>query len=373
MLRRLTTFIALLAALVPQAVVACPFCTAVGPSFAERRAECDALVVGEAGGEAGGEGRFLVHQVWKGADAFAVGTCIETDTKNDVATGSTALLIGRHGDAWTWDVLPVDESSLAYFARLPTLDRPLADRLRYCAKFLESDDPRVADDAYREFGRAPLDAVALTSDAFDYAQVREWLVDPAVPDERKGLYGLALGMAADAATRAENVALLKQIVAEPKSDFRSGFDGILGGLLWAEGPAGLDLIDRQLLANRQAPEGDVRHAQTALRFYQQYGHDIPAERMKRSLALLLDRPSTAAGALQDFTRRRDWDFVDRAARIFVESPGDDVTLDRAVVGYLLVSPRPEAAAALKRLRETAGRRVEEAERYLALIGVGGNS
>jgi hypothetical protein len=271
---------------------------------------------------------------------------------------------------------------------MPTLDKPLAERLRYCVKYWENDDPQVADDAYREFARAPLDAVADVADAVDFAEVRRRLVDPAVPDERKGLYGLVLGMAADPPTRARNVELLKQIIAGsnntgstgtestgtgPPSDFRAGFDGILGGLLWAEGAAGLDLIDKQLLANREAAEGDVRHAQTALRFYQQYGRDIPSERMKGSLALLLDRPSTAAGALEDLTRRRDWDFVDRAEKLFLASPGDDATLDRAVVGYLLVSSRPEAEGALKRLHEASPRRVDEARRYLSLVGIGGPS
>lgn len=369
MLCRSTIFAVASSVLAAQFAAACPFCTAVGPSFAERRAECDALLVGESAGE----GRFLVHQVWKGADTFGVGECVDAGSKEVVTIGNTALLIGNHDDEWTWDATPVDESSLAYFARLPMLAKPLADRLRYCAKFCENDDAQVADDAYREFARAPLDAVAGVADAFDYARVRAWLVDPALPDERKGLYGLLLGMAVDPATRAENVALLKRLIAEPKSEFRAGFDGMLGGLLWAEGAAGLDLIDKQLLANREAAEGDVRHAQTALRFYQQYGRDIPAERMKGSLALLLDRPSTASGALQDFTRRRDWDFVDRAEKLFLASTGADTTLDRAIVGYLTVSPSPEAAMALKRLREASSRRVDEAQRYLALIGVGGSS
>ena len=53
--------------------------------------------------------------------------------------------------------------------------------------------------------------------------------------------------------------------------------------------------------------------------------------------------------------------------------GDDATLDRAVVGYLLVSPRPDAAAALKRLHEASSQRVDEARRYLSLVGVGGSS
>lgn len=357
------------AQLLVQSVAACPFCTAVGPSFAERRAECDALVVGESDKDK----TFRVHQVLKGREALGDVDRVTAETDAASRPGDLALLVGKRGDGWSWDVVPVDESSLAYFARLPDLARPWSDRLRYCAKFLEHADPQVAEDAFREFARAPFDDVAAAAEAFDYPRVRAWLVDPTIPDERKGFYGLVLGLSRDDAVRAENVTLLRKLVATPASEFRAGFDGVLGGLLWAEGATALDFFDKQLLANPDAAEGDVRHAQSALRVYQQYGKAIPAERLKRSLALLLDRPGTATGAIQDFTRRQDWDYVDRCERLFVASPGDDAVLDRAVVGYLLLCPKAEATAALRRLREAAPERVANAERYLALVGVRGSS
>jgi len=353
----------------PSIAAACPFCTAVGPSFAERRAECDALVVGERNAA----GRFTVHQVWKGREALGDVESIEASADAAMRAGDLALLLGRQDDGWSWETLPADESSLAYFARMPDAAQPWSVRLRYAAKFLEHDSPQVADDAYREFGQAPFDAVVEVADAFDYARVRGWLTDAAVADERKGLYGLLLGLARNDADRLPNAALLRQAVVAPTGDFRAGFDGILGGFLWAEGTAALDLIDARLLRDPQSPEGDVRHAQTALRFYQQYGRAIPAERLKQSLALFLDRPGTAAGAVQDFTRRKDWEFTARCEALFAASPGDDATLDRAVVGYLLLCPDPAAAEALSRLRQIAGPRVAEAERFLALVGIRGAS
>ena len=349
---------------------ACPFCTAVGPSFAERRAESDVVVVAEARGPQS----FTLHQVLKGREVL--GELNEMKVADDAATwqaGDLAILLGTKSPEWSWDAVPVNETSLAYYARMPDVAKPWDDRLRYAAKFLEHADSHIADDVYRQFGRAPFDAVAAAAEAYDFEQVRRWLVDPQVADERKGFYGLLLGLAKDETERRANVALLRDRITTASSEFRAGFDGILGGLLWAEGVPALDLIDARLLRNPQAPEGDVRHAQTALRFYQQYGHDIPAARLKQSLALLLDRPGTAAGAIQDFTRRQDWEFVERAAKLFADSPGDDPTLDRAVVGYLLVCPQPAATTALKRLREAEPRRVAEAERYLALVGVRGSS
>jgi hypothetical protein len=294
------------------------------------------------------------------------------DSAPPVAEGGLALLVGKRDDAgWSWEVLPVDEASSAYFVRAPALRRPIAERLRYAAKYLEHADPAVADDAFREFGRAPFDAVADVADALPFDRIREWLVDPRVPSERKGFYGLALGLARDPTEREKNVALLRKIATAEAGDFRAGFDGVLGGLLAAEGEAALDLIDTRLLKNRQAAEGDVRHAQTALRFYVEYGRGVGEDRLNRSLRYLLDRPATAPGALGDLTRRRDWSLVERAQKLFGDSPGDDPALDRAVVGYLLVCPKPEAQAALRKLRQSAPLRVADAEQYWSVLGIRG--
>jgi len=363
----------LLVSLLGARVAACPFCKAVLPTFAERRAEASAMVLAEAR-----DGRtFQIVQVLAGRDKLGDSPAVEVaadDAPPEVALGGLALLLGTRGkDRWSWEVIPVDETSSAYFVRMPDLKRPIAERLRYAARFLEHADPLVADDAFREFGRAPYDAVAGVADAFPFAAIRGWLVDPTVPSERKGFYGLALGLAADPAVRSENVALLRRIATTEAGDFRSGFDGVLGGLLAAEGEAALDLIDARLLANPQAAEGDVRHAQAALQFYAQFGQAIAAERLNRSLRHLLDRPATAPAALADLTRRRDWSLAARAEKLFQASPGDDPALDRAVVGYLIVSPRADARGALRRLRQAAARRVAEAEEYWSALGVRGES
>ena len=71
---------------------------------------------------------------------------------------------------------------------------PAHERLRYFAEFLEHADPLVAEDAYLEFGHAPFDEVARMADLLPAAKLRAWLVDPGVPQTRKGFYGLAIGL-----------------------------------------------------------------------------------------------------------------------------------------------------------------------------------
>ncbi|MBL9080155.1 MAG: hypothetical protein JNK76_00015 [Planctomycetales bacterium] len=350
-------------------LLACPFCNAVQPSFAELRAEAQAVVVGEALGC----GNFTVRQVLDGAEALGMPEALVVDDDR-TAQGRLALLLGKRasataGDNWRWTVIAADETSLAYYVRTPVVSLPAAERLPYFVKYLEHADRDVAEDAFREFGRAPFYAVAAVAPAFPYESLRAWLVEPNVPGERKGFYGMALGLTPAGPDRAPNVELLRKVVTAPAGEFRAGFDGVLGGFLWAEAAPALDLIDERFLRNPAAAEGDVRHTQAALRFYLQYGRGIPETRLIASVALLLDRPATAPGALQDLTRRRAWAYVARAEKLFLASTGDDPALDRAAVGYLLVCPEAEARAALKRLKQAAPERTAEAIRSAELLGI----
>ncbi|HEV7222256.1 MAG TPA: hypothetical protein VGN42_06100, partial [Pirellulales bacterium] len=73
----------------------------------------------------------------------------------------------------------------------------------------------------------------------------------------------------------------------------------MGGYLMAAGEPALELIEHKYLADPRAASGDVRHAMTALRFYHEYGREIPAERLARALRKLLVRQEFAAAAIVD--------------------------------------------------------------------------
>jgi hypothetical protein len=358
---------------------ACPFCTAVRPSFAQRR---DAAVVA-ALGELTAVGKeslvFQLHQVQKGRKQLGQMETVEIAGAGDAASanakpGTLALLLATESDktsgaaklTWTWDVL--NEVSYAYVARAPGLDEPAAKRLAYFVAFLEHPDEQLADDAYLEFGHATYDDVALVADKLASKSLREWLLAASVPPERKGFYGLALGLAGGQRERAANAEFLRTQIVKPGSDFRSGFDGLLGGYLIAAGEPGLDLIDRLVLANPKSAEGDVRHAMTALRFYHQYGREIPADRLRRSLRQLLDRPPFAAMAIADLARWQDWMALDRIAALFDKPEFADRATDRAVVGFLRTVPGDVGTKALARMRQRAAQRVADAEKALDAFG-----
>lgn len=303
----------------------------------------------------------LAKELSADADCLALG---------DLAPGELVLLIAREAAAnvdaeLSWKALAVDETSYAYVAQSPGLDVDANDRLAYFAKYLEHADPLIAGDAYFEFGHAPFDKVQQAAACLPMDKIRGWVRDPGIPDERKGFYGLALGLATDAANRAANLGVLRQCVDSPAADFRAGFDGILGGWLLAAGEPGLEYLEKKLLANPEAAEGDVRHALTALRFYREYGRALPAERLASAARLLLQRPGFAPEVIADLARWQSWDSREAVVGCFDRQGTGDPLVDRAVVGFLKVCPAPEAKASLARLRKELPERILAAEKKLS--------
>jgi hypothetical protein len=290
-----------------------------------------------------------------------------------VAPGTLLLIFGTGPrdaapEALAWHAVAVNETSYGYFARSPAAGAKGAERLKYFARFLEHPDGVVAEDAYLEFAHAPFEDVAAVADALPGERMRRWVVDPGVPPHRKGFYGLALGLARDPAARRANAELLRTLILEPQDDFRAGFDGILGGYLLIEGQRGLELVDSRYLANREAADGDVRHALSALRFYSEYGQAIPAERLNAAVRHLLARPDFAEAAVIDLARGKDWDAVDEIAGLYTQPQFAQSAIRRAIVGYLLACPGAGAVEALKRLREADPKGVAEAEQVLSRLG-----
>ena len=352
--------------------LACPFCTAPKPTLAERREAATVIAVAESDGLDGDQLVLRLDQILKGSDRLADPKRLVIPADRSGTQRGLLLVLGKAGGdgALAWETIGVDEVSLAYFVQSPSTRRPASERLAWFCRYLEYPDVLVADDAYAEFGRAPYDEVAKIADRLPMARLRSWLVDEDVPQERKGLYGLLAGLATSAVDRRANEQLLRSIIEQPASDFRAGFDGILGGYLLLAGEPGLQRIDELYFANPRAARGDVLHAMTALRFYVEYGRQIPRARLAQALAHLLATPSLAAPAIVDLARWQAWDELPQVVGLFGRDEYREPAVERAIIGYLLVCPKEQAAEKLAAIRRQAPGRVAEVEANLPLLGAG---
>jgi len=346
----------------------CPFCGVVGESLAERRDRASCVAIGEPAGPAIRDAAglpvqpFTLTQVIRepqpspGTEVPRVEPALAVTARVPAAVAGLAVLFAAAGDAPAWEAIAADEIVIAHVVNAPATTEPAARRLAWFMPRLEHPDPTIATDAFTEFGLAPFEAVRAVAGGFDVDALRAWMRDPGIVQQRRGFYGLALGLAAasrgsdDPAAVSARAALAAEIAA-PADDFRAGFDGILGGLLVADGIAGLESIERRGLLDAAARPVDQRHALSALRFaWENLANTIPRPRVAAATARLLAAPAVAADAAVDLARYEWWPAVADVAALWGTLGNDDPLVRRAVAGYLAACPTPEAAAALAAIR-----------------------
>ena len=360
---------------------ACPFCGAVGESLSQRRDRAAVLAIGESAAPVGRDRNGLpiqamtVLHVLRGDAASPAETVV---ARVPGPIGGTALIfadaeVGAPDAAPTkaWSAIAADESLIAHAVSAPPTTAPESDRLRWFASRLEHANPAIAADAFTEFGLAFYASVRAAADAFDDRALARWIADPGVDQRRRGFYGLALGIVAattdDPATRARSLAAIRDAVAAPADDFRAGFDGLLAGLLVADGNRGLAAMERQGLLAESARAVDQKHAVAALRFaWEHLADTIPREAVAMATARLLAAPVTAADAAVDLARYRHWDALDDVAALWDTFGRDDPVVRRAVAGYLTACPLPAARRAIEEIRHRDAERLDQAIHAAAL-------
>jgi hypothetical protein len=357
------------------AAAACPFCTALKPTLCERRESAAVVVLGElvaADSSASKTKAFRVHQALSGKERLAGADRLIVPVETEFKAGLLMLLFGE-GDAQIplakleWSAVAVNETSLAYAVRAPSLRTKADKRLAYFVPFLEHADATIADDVYQEFGHAPLDEIITIADQLPFDKLRTWLVDPKIPQERKGFFGVVLGIAKTDADRKANLEVLRQVIDAKESDFRAGFDGALGGYLLLDGEKALADIGKRYFANPKAAEGDVRHAISAVRFFYEHDRAIDRERFREALRPLVDRPEFAMTAILDLARWKDWSLVAKVAGVYDAAGYPQPATREAAVAYLLACPEEAAGKAVAELRSRDPKGVAAAELKLGPI------
>jgi hypothetical protein len=330
---------------------ACPFCGVVSPSLAERRDAARTVAIGEPAGSANRADDAVVQPFHVRRSLRGVvdaGVVVQARVTGPVE--GTALLL--EAASARWEALAADETLLAHVAGAPSTSDPPAGRLTWFAARLEHPDRRIAEDAFAEFGRAPFAALREAAGALDAAKLRAWIAEPGIDERRRGLYGLALGVVAarDAAEHATCSAALRAALEASADDFRAGFDGILAGLLVADGPRGLAAIEDRGLFAANARSGDVRHLLAALRFaWEELADTLPREATAAATARLLANPAVAADATIDLARYAAWQPVIDVAALWGTQGREDPLVRRAVAGYLSACPLDEARVAAARI------------------------
>ena len=139
---------------------------------------------------------------------------------------------------------------------------------------------------------------------------------------------------------AEDAELLREIIEQPTQDYRLGIDGIMAGYLILTGEQGLPLIENDKLRNTDAVFSETYAGMQALRFLWTYAPEIvPAERLRGSMRILLERPDLADLVITDLARWEDWSVTDRLMQMYGQDDYDIPSIKRNIIRYFLVAER----------------------------------
>lgn len=395
-----TTLVAIGLAAVVACVTSAPACELCGqptPTLAELIAPADAVVQAKwissekpkRDGDLGRTTFEVVQIVRDTAKTLRDGGRVTVDGEHAGTKRDLFLLTGRKADALEWDIpLKVSAASFKYIVEAPPLDAPPAERLSYFLKYLEVPDVIVANDAFAEFVRAPFEDIVLVTDQLPREKLRRWVVD-SKSGNRRGLFGLLLGLCGDAS----DAKLLESIVVQTAGETRAGIEGIMGGYLLLTGEPGLRVIEKIKFQDRSLLTSETFSAMQAVRFLWSNGGDIVSRgRLQRSLRLLLERPDFTELIVADLARWKDWSITSRLMAMYAAGQRDKLATNRAIVHFLLTAAddreppdadvsKPsiepphviEAKRCLATLRETDPVTVAQVERFFRPTRIGAKS
>lgn len=272
------------------------------------------------------------------------------------APSETVLLVYT-GGAWSvFGAMPLERAP--WLAQLVALRRP-ADasptaldanwpaRFAFFQRDLENPVELVAQAAYDELSSAPYGVMREAASAFRAAPLRAWLEQPALA-ARHPLYALMLGFVAqDTDVAALQQRLLKASAREPLPTVSA----LMAALIEARGRVGIAWVQAHYLQNPQRTDAEVQAALLALRVQAGPGGRVGKEAaVEVARGYIAANPQRAGFAASDLGDWGAWDFASDFERLLDTEQSQVFASRYAMVLYLLRSPRPEARAALERLR-----------------------
>jgi hypothetical protein len=350
----------------PQAL-ACPFCSAVSQTLRQEMAVMDAIAIAEATSESvrdetTGKVKLKVISVLKGEKLVKPDEIVTAVYYGAVEPGRRFMLSGADPEEIQWACLPINETSEEYLLKITKLaDDPL-ERLKFYQDYLQHPESMLNRDAYDEFAITPYPVVQSLKPFMNREQLVAWISDPEMPADRKRLYLTMLGVCGDES----NVPMLEEMLRSTQPTTRGGLDALIACYLVLAGEKGLPTIDEMFLKNPKAPYADTYAAIMAIRFHGTETDKIPRSSLVQSLHHVLDRKDLADLVIPDLARWGDWSQIDRLEKLFVEAEKDNNWIRVPVVNYLRACPKPEAEAALKRLKEVDPESVKRASSFFSI-------
>lgn len=366
---------------------ACPFCTAVAPTWRDEMAQSNYVVLvrmldmppaadppaadpstaerGAAGSAATAppvDAMFEIVEVLKAAQPLAKKQQVKLMYVAGQPSETRFLVLGSGEVDPVWSTpTALSERGAEYMSHVARLDGDARSRLRYLQDYLQDADAMLANDAYGEFAKAPYADVRLIKDQMHRERLRAWIVDPAVDASRRRLYFTMLGICGTP----EDALALEGMIQSNNRQERKALDAMIAGYLNLKGGEGMPLIENLFLkeTNPRAEYIDTFSAVAAIRFHLQETEAVPKQRLLEGLRHILERNELAELVIPDLARWQDWSAMDRLVELFKAVPEESTLVRALVISYLLACPMPEAKVHVDELAKIDPKSVQRARKF----------
>ncbi|MSQ93575.1 MAG: hypothetical protein EXR98_03355 [Gemmataceae bacterium] len=242
-------------------------------------------------------------------------------------------------DAYKGVALVNDREMIRYLdGAIKIKTRPPPERLRYAFDFLNSQEPEVAMDAYREFASADYRDYQEIAKKLPAATIAGWLKDEKTPSFRHGLYAMLLGHCGGV----QDAKLLLSMIDDPDKRRGSSLNGFLMAYTILEPEKGWSYI-KDLVQSRDKPFL-VRYAglQT-MRFLRDSRPDLvnpndesaARNEIVKGVASILDVPDMADFAMEDLRKWQRWDYCAQVLDLWEKKGYETAFARKAILRYAL--------------------------------------
>ncbi|HYT91191.1 MAG TPA: hypothetical protein VEL76_20930 [Gemmataceae bacterium] len=254
------------------------------------------------------------------------------------------------------------QEALKYVEGILTLQgKDRTQALLYFFRFLDDEDPRIAEDAFLEFARSSDAEVGAVARHLPAEQLRRLIGSPRTPPERLGLYAFLLS----AAGNPQDADLLRGMIERPTPRSEDALGGLLCGYINLRPREGWDLAIAVVTDNKRSfsQRFAVAHA---LRFF--YGWK-PAESRPHVLRVqetMIADGAVADLAIEDLRRWKIWDLTGKILAQYNKQSHDAPIARLAILRYALCCPLPEARRFVEEVRRREPQTVRQLEESLEL-------
>jgi len=327
----------------------------------------DAIAVAQSIGdsqrdESTGKVELEIISVLKGNELIKPGDRVSVVYYGAVEPGRRFMLSGADPENIQWACLPITDVSEKYLLDISKLPDDPLERLKFFQPYLQHPDTMLNRDAYDEFAITPYPVIKDLKPFMNHDELMSWIKEPEMPADRKRLYLTMLGVCGTE----DDVPVVEDMLRSTLDSTRGGLDALIACYLVLAGEKGLATVDELFLTNKQAPYADTYAAIMAIRFHGTETDRIPRSALVQSLHHVLERKDLADLVIPDLARWGDWSQIDRLVKLFIDAEKDNNWIRVPVVNYLRMCPKPEAAAAIEKLKAIDPDSVKRASSFFSI-------